>query len=252
MKPSVSDAEEIAQPGANVRPIIPGIRRGDLHQEAARLLRKMILSGELPPGERLREIVISEQLGMSRTPVREAFRTLAAEGLVNLMPNRSVWVSELDKVEAAEVFLVLGTLEALAGHLACERITPGQIEVLTELQDDLAAHYNAGDRTSYMEANRQIHEHIVEASGSPSLILAWRLLLPRAERARQVSTLDHDRWDGAFGEHVEMFDALVKRDAPLLRRLMEEHFLNGIENMKKSEGALRAQKRQQAYADAAL
>jgi DNA-binding GntR family transcriptional regulator len=219
-----------------------------LHQDAVSMLRKMILSGELPPGQRLREVSVSKQLGMSRTPIREAFRTLAAEGLVDLLPNRSVLVSEIDKGQAAEVFVVLGALEALAAELACQYVTPDQLEHLADLQDELVRHFLSSNRASYLEANRLIHEFIVEASHNQALILAWRLLLPRAERARQVSTLDHARWAEAFSEHGKIFSALVARDAPLLRKLMGEHFDNGIAAMKKTAREQRAQERSQAYA----
>src|SRR5690606_6918904 len=101
-------------------------QKGWRHKDAVALLREMILSGELAPGERLREVAISGRLGMSRTPVREAFRTLAAEGLVELLPNRSVVVAELNESESIDVFAVLGTLEALAGQLACQRMTAAQ------------------------------------------------------------------------------------------------------------------------------
>lgn len=208
----------------------------------------MILSGELAPGERLREISMSKQLGMSRTPIREAFRTLAAEGLVDLLPNRSVLVSELDKGQAAEVFVVLGALEALAAELACQNMTADQIEYLAELQDDLQRHFLNSDRRSYLEANRLIHAHIVDASRNHALILAWRLLLPRAERARQISTRDHGRWAEAYSEHGRIFTAIVARDTALVKRLMAEHFANGVLSMKKSEREQRAIERSQAYA----
>ncbi len=225
-------------------------RKGQLRVDAVETIRKMILSGRLPPGERLREVALSQELGMSRTPIREAFRTLAAEGLVDLLPNRSVVVSVPDKSEAADVFTVLGALEALAGQLACRRITPEQIEILGELQDDLAAYFEKSDRLSYLEANRLIHEQIVEAANSPSLLLAWRLLLPRAERARHVSTLDHDRWAEAFQEHREINAAIAARDENLLKQLLENHFAKGVESMKKGEAKLRARKRSEIYAGA--
>jgi DNA-binding GntR family transcriptional regulator len=219
-----------------------------LHNDAVQTLRNMILSGELAPGERLREVSISERLGMSRTPIREAFRTLAAEGLVDLLPNRSVLVSELDKGQAAEVFVVLGTLEALAGELACQNMTADQLEYLAELQDDLRRHFLNSDRPSYLEANRLIHAHIVDASNNQALIMAWRLLLPRAERARQISTRDHARWAEAYGEHGKIFNAIAARDAALVKTLMAEHFANGVRSMKKNEREQRAQERSQAYA----
>ncbi len=208
----------------------------------------MILLGELPPGERLREVALSEALGMSRTPIREAFRTLAAEGLIDLLPNRSVVVSVPDKSEAADVFTVLGVLEGLAGQLACRRMTPEQIEILDELQADLAAYFEKSDRLSYLEANRLIHEHIVQAAESPSLMLAWRLLLPRAERARHVTTLDHDRWAEAFAEHQEINAAIQARDEKQLKQLLESHFAKGVESMKKNEARERASRRAEIYA----
>jgi len=222
-------------------------RKGDRHQEAVKLLRGMILSGELAPGEPLRELVFSEQFGMSRTPIREAFRTLAAEGLVNLLPNRTVQVAPLDEEGASEVFAVLGALESLAARLACERMTADQMELFNELQEDLERHYEAGDRPRYLEANRLIHELLVEAAANPSLLLAWRLLLPRAERARHVSTLDHDRWGGAFGEHKLIHAALLKRDGETLRGLMEAHFDNGARSIKSERKRARAQERWQKF-----
>ena len=223
-------------------------RKGRLRLDAVQTIRKMILLGELPPGERLREVAISESLGMSRTPIREAFRTLAAEGLIDLLPNRSVVVSVPDKSEAADVFTVLGVLEGLAGQLACRRMTPEQMEILDELQADLANYFEKSDRLSYLEANRLIHEHIVQAAESPSLMLAWRLLLPRAERARHVTTLDHDRWAEAFAEHQEINAAIQARDEKQLKQLLESHFAKGVESMKKNEARERASRRAEIYA----
>ncbi|QJU59054.1 GntR family transcriptional regulator [Sphingomonas sp. AP4-R1] len=222
-------------------------RKGDRHQEAVKLLRGMIIAGDLAPGEPLRELAFSEQFGMSRTPVREAFRTLAAEGLISLLPNRTVQVALLDEEAVAEVFLVLGALESLAARLACERITKDQLDILEELQEDLAHHFETGDRSRYLEANRLIHELIVEAAASPSLLMAWRLLLPRAERARHVTTRDHDRWGHAFEEHKHIYAALMKRDGATLRRLMEEHFANGAASIQREHRRARSEKRWEAF-----
>src|SRR5690606_21694604 len=110
------------------------MQKGWLHQDAVAVLRRLILSGELPPGERLREVPISERLGVSRTPVREAFRTLAAEGLIDLLPNRSVEVSEINNEDAADAFAVLGVLEALAAQFACDRMPEDKVQTLRDLQ----------------------------------------------------------------------------------------------------------------------
>jgi DNA-binding GntR family transcriptional regulator len=203
-------------------------QKGWRHTDAVTLLRDMILSGELAPGERLREIAISERLGMSRTPVREAFRTLAAEGLVALLPNRSVVVAELDETESVDVFSVLGTLEALAGQLACQRMTPDEIDALRRLQDDMERHFGRADRKSYIQANRAVHELMVQGAKNASLYLAWRMILPRAERARTLYTVDRDRWALAVEEHRKIFAALAARDGLLLSALMQDHFARGV------------------------
>jgi DNA-binding GntR family transcriptional regulator len=203
-------------------------QKGWRHKDAVGLLRDMILSGELPPGERLGEVPISQRLGMSRTPVREAFRTLAAEGLVTLLPNRSVVVSDLDETESVDVFAVLGTLEALAGQQACQRMTPEQMSTLTQLQAELELHFNNLDRSAYTRANRAIHELMVESSNNAALILAWRMILPRAERARTLNNIDRHRWADALDEHRKIFAALAARDGLLLSSLMQDHFAKGV------------------------
>ncbi|MEQ8935673.1 MAG: GntR family transcriptional regulator [Amphiplicatus sp.] len=206
----------------------PRQQKGWRHKDAVALLREMILAGELMPGERLREINISERLGMSRTPVREAFRTLAVEGLVELLPNRSVVVADFDESESMDVFIVLGTLEALAGQLACERITDEQIKKLEQLQVELEHHFRNLDRPSYIRTNREIHKLMVEASRNTSLMLAWQLLLPRAERARSINTLDRRRWVVALEEHRKIFAAVAARDGKALSVLMQDHFAEGV------------------------
>jgi DNA-binding GntR family transcriptional regulator len=139
-------------------------------------------------------------------------------------------------------------LEALAGQLACRRMSMEEIEILGELHDDLSTYFEKGDRLSYLEVNRLIHEYIVEASKSPSLILAWRLLLPRAERARKLTTLDHDRWAEAFAEHNEIYKAVSKRDEERLNLLMKQHFINGADSLKRDEAKDRARARSNRYA----
>ena len=213
----------------------PRAARGQLHQEAADMLRKIILSGELAPGERLREVAISERLGMSRTPVREAFRTLAAEDLVSLLPNRSVVVSEVNLADTPDIFAVLGTLEALAGQYACRRMTGDQIDFLGDLQEELEEQFRLGDRVGYTETNRMIHELIVEGSQNTALIAAWRMLLPRVQRARNLNNLDRHRWTQAVREHRQIFDALAARDAAQLAQLMRTHFENGSSSMSRQK-----------------
>ena len=203
-------------------------RKGWRHKDAVVLLRQLIEVGELAPGERLREVAISLRLGMSRTPVREAFRTLAAEGLVELLPNRSVVVSEVHQSEMADIFGVLGMLEGLAAEQACERITDAELAMLASLQEDLERQYAGLDRAAYVKTNRRIHEVIVESSRNSALILAWRAILPHADRARNAANVDRSRWTEAVYEHRLIYSAIAARDKTQTGNLMREHFRNGM------------------------
>lgn len=205
-----------------------GRRRGRLHQEAAAKLRERILSGELPPGMRLREVQLCEQLGVSRTPIREAFRTLAAEGLVELLPNRSVVVAELRMPDIEHLYRVFGALEGLAGELACERVTEAQIAEMGRLLSQMVDLHQKGERGKYMEINRQLHRMVIDIAANPVLTATWASLLPRVERARALPNLDPNRWTAALLEHSKMFTALAARDGKLLSELARQHFLNGL------------------------
>lgn len=216
-------------------------RKGFRHKDAVSLLRRLIEIGELAPGERLREVAISQRFGMSRTPVREAFRTLAAEGFIILLPNRSVVVSRIDRSEIADVFSVLSTLEGLAARQACERITDAEIKQIGLLQADLERYYGAFDRENYVNTNRAIHERIVQASRNSALVSAWRAILPRADRARNANKINRSRWTEAVHEHRMIYSALAERDAMRIAPLVEAHFRNGIAHANNAAAALSAQ-----------
>ena len=209
-------------------------RKGQLHTEAAGRLRNMILSGELPPGARLRELHLCEQLGVSRTPIREALRTLAAEGLVDLLPNRSVVVSQLHAPDIEHLFVVFGAIEALAAELACQRITEGEIAEIGRLLAEMVDCHARKERAPYMRINQQIHQRTVEIAANPVLHSVWQSLVPRVERARALPNLDTDRWTGALFEHTKMFTVLAARDGKQLAQLTREHFLNSLPFLQKT------------------
>lgn len=206
----------------------PDRRKGHLHTAAANQLRSKILSGELPPGMRLQEVKLCEQLGVSRTPVREAFRTLAAEGLVDLLPNRSVIVSELNAPDIGHLFQVFGTIEGLAAELACKNISDAELAEIGGLLSRMVDRHAEGERAAYLELNQRIHRRTVEIARNPVLLSVWFTLTPRVERARALANLDPDRWTAALFEHSKMFAALAARDGETLARLTREHFMNGL------------------------
>lgn len=188
----------------------------------------MIISGELAPGTRLREVQICNQLGVSRTPVREAFRTLAAEGMVELLPNRSVVVAGLHSPEVGDLYQVVAALEALAGELACQRVTEKELAEIAGIHSEMLGCYERRERGAYLDLNHQIHRRIVEIAGNPVLLTTWHSLVPRVERARAIANLDPSRWLAAVYEHSKMLTALARRDGALLAQLTREHFMNGL------------------------
>lgn len=200
-------------------------RKGHMHKEAATQLRARILSGELPPGERLREVQLSQQFNISRTPIREALRTLAAEGLVELLPNRSVVVSSVSADEVNDLWLVFAEIEALAARLACERVTDAEITEIGRYLSEMVDCHSSGERGPYLKLNQQIHQRTVEIAANPVLLSVWQSLAPKIERARALPNLDPQRWSAALLEHSKMFTALAARDGAKLASLTREHFL---------------------------
>jgi DNA-binding GntR family transcriptional regulator len=207
---------------------IAPIPRRPLHEEAVGRLRELIVQGELPPGERLNERLLCQQLGISRTPLREAIKLLASEGLVSLLPNRGAQVAPLEAARLAETLCVMGALEALAGELACKHAPDAQIAEVAALHAEMVAKHARGDLASYFRYNQAIHLKIVEASGNATLAHTYRQLNANVLRARYMANLSRERWDEAVREHEKILAALTARDASRLRRLLEDHLVNKL------------------------
>jgi DNA-binding GntR family transcriptional regulator len=228
---------ELKEPERPVEGEDSELRKGHRHLAAARRLRAMIQLGELPPGMRLREVQLCEQLGVSRTPLREALRTLAAEGLVTQLPNRSMVVTGVDPVDIEHLYRVFGAIEGLAGELACQRVTEAEIADMGRLLSRMVDLHERGERAEYMKINEKIHRMVIDIAANPVLFSVWQSLVPRVERARSLSNLDRARWTAALFEHSKMFAALAARDGALLSRLASEHFLNGLPTIRSLHAA---------------
>jgi DNA-binding GntR family transcriptional regulator len=194
-----------------------------LHENATDQLRDMILHGALMPGAKVNERVLCERLGISRTPLREAIKRLAAEGLVALQPNRGAIVTPLTVKTIRETFAVIGVLEALAGELACQLITAAELAEIRALHFEMLAHHARGDLAQYFRCNQAIHNGIVAASGNATLALTFRNLNAHVRRARYMANLAQYRWDRAVSEHEEILDALTARDGVWLQRVLRAH-----------------------------
>lgn len=199
-----------------------------LHETVIDQLRDLIVTGELQPEAKLNERVLAEQLGTSRTPLREAIKFLASEGLVELVPNRGAMVAPLKPEKMREVFVVLGALEALAGELACRNASEADIADIRALHYHMLAHHAGGELTQYFRYNQQIHQRILDCAGNTTLTQTWRGLNAHVKRARYMANLSRERWDKAVKEHEDMLDALARRDGARLQTLLRDHLANKL------------------------
>lgn len=197
-----------------------------LHQEIVEQLRDRIVRGDLAPGAKLNERVLCADLGISRTPLREALKYLASEGLVELLPNRGAVVAPLDPRRIREILVLMGALEALAGELACRNASDADIAEIRALHYQMVAHYNRGQLAEYFRYNQQIHIKIAEIGGNVVLAQTYRQLNAQVRRARYFANLSKERWSEAVEEHEAILDALVRRDAPALTSLLRDHLSN--------------------------
>lgn len=203
--------------------ISSAVDRRTLPTAVADRLREMIIEGELPAGMRLNERELCDRLQVSRTPLREAFRLLSADGLVQITPNRGAQVIALSEKDIRESFEVMGALEALSGELACQRITDAEISEIKALTFEMQACHARQDLSAYYHVNRAIHDRINAAGHNQLLSQVYKNINLRLQNLRFRSNLNHDKWDKAMREHLDMAEALAARDGARLGEIMRSH-----------------------------
>jgi len=201
----------------------PRITRRTLHEEVLERLRDMIIEGRLEPGQRINEGQLGAQLGVSRTPLREAIKTLASEGLVEILPAKGAIVRKFTAKDLAQILQVLKTLEQLGGRMACELASDATIQAINALHERMLALYKSNNRLEYFKLNQAIHSAIVAASGNPVLMEMHETLQARIKRLRFIGNEGPQKWAGAVAEHEEMMAALLKRDADALLDVIGRH-----------------------------
>ena len=162
---------------------------------------------------------------------RSAFKVLATEGLVELLPNRGAIVSQMDPVRLSEILAVMGALEALAGELACLHATEAQVNEIRALHYEMLAHHARGDLAGYFKFNQAIHLKIVKYSGNAVLYNTYRQLNGNVRRARYMANLSKERWDAAVREHDEILAALGARDVTRIRALLSDHLARKLSSV---------------------
>jgi len=186
-------------------------------------LRTAIIDGTLQPGERLMEVQLAEDLGVSRTPVREAIRKLELEGFVVMVPRKGAYVSSLSLKDITDVFEIRASLEALAAGLAAERISPEELEKLERLLVQEAESSNNDDLDAIIKFDTEIHEVIYTASRNHKLVNIINNLREQIQRYRSTSLTYPGRMKIALDEHKKIVEAISARDVNNARKLAQKH-----------------------------
>ena len=202
---------------------IISIPRAALHEQVAYRLRELLVEGSIAPGAKLNERELSLQLNVSRTPLREAIKMLAAEGLVELLPNRGAVALSLSEQDVFNTFEVMAGLEGMSGELAAQRISETQLTEIKALHFEMLAAHARRDLSAYYRINAQIHRAINTAANNAVLTATYTQVNARLQALRFRSNQDEAKWNRAVGEHSQMIDALSKRDGAALRELLIQH-----------------------------
>jgi DNA-binding GntR family transcriptional regulator len=201
----------------------PRLQRYSLHDQLVAKLREMILNSELRPGSALPEKMLCASFGVSRTPLREAFKVLASEGLIELRPYRTPQITTIDPDEITAVFEVMVALERLVGLRAASLATADEIAAIEAMHAELVALHRDGARAGYFRMNQQIHAEIARLSGNPVLQTTWAGLTAKILRARSLANFDARRWDESIEEHEHFMALLRAGEADGFADALSEH-----------------------------
>lgn len=201
-----------------------------LHADLVSQLRDFIVEGHLTAGLRVPERELCERFNVSRTPLREALKVLAAEGLIELLPNRGARVRQFSETDIRNLFQVISGLDFVAGRLACARITDDEIAEIERLHLEMYSHYLRRELADYFRLNQKIHQAIVQAAGNPVLSANYAKLNAVVRRLRySANLLRRDRLGDAMREHEQIIDALRRRAGEELGMLMFQHIQSKCE-----------------------
>lgn len=202
-----------------------------LSQKVYRVLKTEIVKGAIKPGTKLLEGKIAEQMGISRTPVREALRELAAEGFVKMNPNQGMIVNNASIEDVQNVLQIRGVLEGLAARLAIKMISEEEIKELEKYQKQMEYYTKKDDVLAFSEMDAEFHELILNICGNNKLIQIRKNISDQAHRYRIRSLSIPGRLKYSLKEHQEIVEALKRKDAEQADRLSQKHIENVLANI---------------------
>lgn len=220
--------EETLEFPTGVKPLA----RQNLAERIADELRDLVLLEKLAPGSSIPERETAKALGVSRTPLRESLRILASEGLVHIEPNRAPRVADPSIRELGDLLEVLGTMEALAGDLACHHASDSSITQIAKLESTMRKISGKSDPLKFFQLDMQFHQLIVEASGNDPLIKTHKTYNAQLWRARFISSRQRVNRPGTLDQHKAIIDALNERDGRACATALKKHLQAGLDNIK--------------------
>lgn len=213
-----------------------------LREVVCESLRDAIRKGILKPGERIMEIKLAEELGVSRTPVREAIRKLELEGYVVMMPRRGTYVADMSIRDINEIFEIRTALESLSNGLAAEHITEDELEHLQRLLVIIGGYIKEGDMDKIVETDIEFHDLLYHAARNNRLVGIISNLRDQLTRFRTLSMSYPGRLEATLDEHRAIVEAIANDDDRAARKAAEHHMENSEKTLLK---AMDAQKKQQ-------
>ncbi len=197
-------------------------------------LREDILSGKYKEGDELKEVAIGEELGVSRTPVREAFRQLELEGLIQIIPNKGAYVTGITEKDVKDIYMIRSLLEGLCARWACEHITDEQMEEMEENIYLAKFHAQKGHLEQMAELDNRFHDILYEACNSKMLEHQLKDFHEYVLRVRKKTLSNVNRGPKSNEEHEQIMEAIKAKDADKAEKLANMHMINAYENMVQS------------------
>ena len=210
-------------------PTIALLRSNSLASAAQQEIERMILAGEIGPGAKLTEAWLSERLGVSRGPIREAFRMLEEAGLVRQEKNRGVFVRDIPHDEAAEIYDLRAAMDELVGRRLAETITPAQLKALRGIAERMEQAVKADDRDQYHLLNLQFHDRMVEFAGNRKMAAIYGKLVKELALYRRRNLLERAVLPQSVAEHRAILKAIASGDPELAGRAMYDHVIESKE-----------------------
>ncbi len=217
-------------------PTIELLRTASLSSAAQQEIERMILDGEIGPGSKLTEAWLSERLGVSRGPIREAFRMLEESGLVRQEKNRGVFVRDIPLEEALEIYDLRAAMDELVGRRLAETITPEQLKTARAIVERMDVAARAGDSDAYHLLNLDFHDALVAFSGNRKLAGVYRKLVKELALFRRRNLRDQQLLPHSAAEHRGILKAIASGDPEQAGRAMFDHVMESRERARKGEG----------------